>query len=205
MNKYALIALAALGLALSAPVMADAGDATRGKGLSASCAACHGADGNSVNPEWPKLAGQGEAYLFKQLVDYKEGRRQNVLMAGQVANLSTQDMRDLAAFFASQTITPGTADASMVELGEQIYRGGNAATGVAACIACHGPNGQGNPAAMFPKVAGQHAKYNADQLRYFRDESRANDNGRMMRNIARRMTDAEIEAVSQYMVGLSRN
>ncbi|ACL71193.1 cytochrome c class I [Thioalkalivibrio sulfidiphilus HL-EbGr7] len=205
MNKYALIALAALGLALSAPVMADAGDATRGKGLSASCAACHGADGNSVNPEWPKLAGQGEAYLFKQLVDYKEGRRQNVLMAGQVANLSTQDMRDLAAFFASQTITPGTADASMVELGEQIYRGGNAATGVAACIACHGPNGQGNPAAMFPKVAGQHAKYNADQLRYFRDESRANDNGRMMRNIARRMTDAEIEAVSQYMAGLSRN
>ncbi|WP_018954683.1 c-type cytochrome [Thioalkalivibrio sulfidiphilus] len=205
MNKYALIALAALGLALSAPVMADAGDATRGKGLSASCAACHGADGNSVNPEWPKLAGQGEAYLFKQLVDYKEGRRQNVLMAGQVANLSTQDMRDLAAFYASQTITPGTADASMVELGEQIYRGGNAATGVAACIACHGPNGQGNPAAMFPKVAGQHAKYNADQLRYFRDESRANDNGRMMRNIARRMTDAEIEAVSQYMAGLSRN
>ncbi len=205
MNKYALIALAALGLALSAPVMADAGDATRGKGLSASCAACHGADGNSVNPEWPKLAGQGEAYLFKQLVDYKEGRRQNVLMAGQVANLSTQDMRDLAAFFASQTITPGTADASMVELGEQIYRGGNAATGVAACIACHGPNGQGNPAAMFPKVAGQHARYNADQLRYFRDESRANDNGRMMRNIARRMTDAEIEAVSQYMAGLSRN
>lgn len=205
MNKYALIALAALGLALSAPVMADAGDPTRGKGLSASCAACHGADGNSVNPEWPKLAGQGEAYLYKQLVDYREGRRQNALMAGQVANLSNQDMRDLAAFYASQTITPGTADASMVELGEQIYRGGNAATGVAACIACHGPNGQGNPAAMFPKVAGQHAAYSAAQLRYFRDESRANDNGRMMRNIARRMTDAEIEAVSQYMAGLSRN
>jgi cytochrome c553 len=206
MNKYALIALAALGFALSAPVMADdAGDATRGKGLSASCAACHGADGNSVNPEWPKLAGQGETYLYKQLVDYKEGRRQNVLMAGQVANLSNQDMRDLAAYFSSQTMSAGTADAALVELGEQIYRGGNAATGVAACIACHGPNGQGNPAAMFPKVAGQHARYNADQLRYFRDESRANDNGRMMRNIARRMTDQEIEAVSQYMAGLSSN
>ncbi|MFN2348313.1 MAG: cytochrome c [Thioalkalivibrio sp.] len=206
MNKYALIALAALGLSLSAPVLAqDAGDATRGKGLSASCAACHGADGNSVNPEWPKLAGQGEPYLYKQLVDYKEGRRENALMIGQVANLSNQDMRDLAAYYASQSSSAGSADESMVALGEQVYRGGNTASGVAACIACHGPNGQGNPAAMFPKVAAQHARYSADQLRYFRDSSRANDAGRMMRNIARRMTDEEIEAVSQYMSGLTRD
>jgi cytochrome c553 len=204
MKKYAVIALAALGLSVSAPLLAD-GDPTRGKELSAACAACHGADGNSVNPEWPKLAGQGEAYLYKQLVDYKEGRRENVLMAGQVAGLSEQDMRDLAAFFASQTGTPGTADQTKAELGEQIYRGGNAATGVAACIACHGPGGAGNPAAMFPKMAGQHAQYNADQLRQFRDGARANDAGRMMRNVARRMTDEEIAAVSEYMAGLRRD
>jgi cytochrome c553 len=205
MKKYALIALAALGLSMSAPLLADAGDPSRGQQISAACAACHGADGNSVNPEWPKLAGQGEAYLYKQLVDYKEGRRENLLMSGQVAGLSDQDMRDLAAFFASQTVTPGTADAARADLGGQLYRGGNAATGVAACAACHGPAGAGNPAALFPKVASQHAQYSADQLRYFRDSTRANDAGRMMRNIARRMTDEEIAAVSEYMAGLRRD
>ena len=205
MKKYGVIVLAAVGLSLSAPLFADAGDPTRGKELSAACAACHGADGNSVNPEWPKLAGQGKTYLFKQLTDYKEGRRENVLMVGQVAGLSEQDMRDLAAYYAEQSGTSETADEAMVELGEQIYRGGNAATGVPACIACHGPNGAGNPAAMFPKVAGQHAQYSADQLRQFRDNARANDAGRMMRNTVRRMTNEEIEAVSQYMAGLHRD
>ncbi len=205
MKTYALIALAALGLSMSAPLLADAGDPSRGQELSGACAACHGADGNSVNPEWPKLAGQGEAYLYKQLSDYKEGRREDPLMAGQVANLSEQDMRDLAAYFASQTVTGGTADEAMVELGGALYRGGNAATGVAACIACHGPAGSGNPAATFPRVAGQHAQYSANQLRQFRDSSRANDAGRMMRNIARRMTDEEIQAVSEFMAGLRRD
>lgn len=205
MKKYALFAIAALGLSISAAVPADSGDPTRGQELAGACAACHGADGNSTNPEWPKLAGQGEAYLYKQLVDYKEGRREDALMAGQVANLSEQDMRDLAAHFASQTAAPGTADEAHVALGEQIYRGGNAATGLAACIACHGPAGAGNPAAMFPKVAGQHAQYSADQLNQFRDGSRANDAGQMMRNVARRMTEEEIEAVSQYMAGLRRD
>jgi cytochrome c553 len=205
MKTYALIALAALGLSMSTPLLADAGDPSRGQELSGACAACHGADGNSVNPEWPKLAGQGEAYLYKQLSDYKEGRREDPLMAGQVANLSEQDMRDLAAYFASQTASAGTADEAMVELGGALFRGGNAATGVAACIACHGPAGDGNPAAMFPRVAGQHAQYIANQLRLFRDSSRANDAGRMMRNIARRMTDEEIQAVSEFMAGLRRD
>lgn len=203
MKKYVLIAVASLGLYTSAPLLADeAGDPVRGQQISAACAACHGADGNSVNPEWPKLAGQGAPYLYKQLVDYKEGRRENALMTGQVANLSEQDMRDLAAFYAEQTTSPGTAAEDMAELGGQIYRGGNAATNVAACIACHAPSGAGNPAAMFPKVAGQHAAYSADQLRQFREGTRANDAGRMMRNIARRMTDEEINAVSEFMAGL---
>jgi cytochrome c553 len=135
-------------------------------------------------------------------MDYKSGRRENALMAGQVANLDEQDMRDLGAFYARQQLSPGTADEAVAERGERIYRGGIPASGVAACTACHGPTGQGNPAAMFPVVAGQHARYNSDQLRYFRSEQRANDNGRMMRNLAARMSDADIRAVAEYMAGL---
>jgi cytochrome c553 len=193
---------AVLSIALALPVGLQAGDPVRGQELSQACAACHGADGNSVNPEWPKLAGQHAQYIHKQLTDYKSGRRENALMAGQVVNLDEQDMRDLGAFYARQQMAPGTADESVAERGERIYRGGIPAAGVAACTACHGPTGTGNPAAMFPRVAGQHAKYNADQLRYFRSEQRANDNGRMMRNLATKMSDSDIQAVSEYMAGL---
>jgi cytochrome c553 len=181
---------------------AQAGDPARGQQLSQACAACHGADGNSVNPEWPKLAGQHADYIYKQLMDYKSGRRENALMAGQVANLDEQDMRDLGAFYARQQMSTGTADESLAERGERIYRGGIPTAGVAACTACHGATGGGNPAALFPMVAGQHARYNSDQLRYFRSAQRANDNGRMMRNLASKMSDADIQAVSEYMAGL---
>lgn len=191
-----------LSLALSLPLAAHAGDPSRGQQLSQACAACHGPGGNSVNPEWPKLAGQHAEYTYKQLMDYKTGRRENALMVGQVANLSEQDMRDLGAFYARQQISPGTADETLAERGERIYRGGIPSAGVAACSACHGATGRGNPAAAFPKVAGQHARYSADQLRYFRSGQRANDNGRMMRNLAVRMSDADIQAVSEYMAGL---
>jgi cytochrome c553 len=193
---------AVLSIALALPLGLQAGDPARGQELSQACAACHGADGNSVNPEWPKLAGQHAEYIHKQLMDYKSGRRENALMAGQVVNLDEQDMRDLGAFYARQQKAPGTADESVAERGERIYRGGIPAAGVAACTACHGPAGKGNPAAMFPRVAGQHAKYNSDQLRYFRAEQRANDNGRMMRNLATKMSDSDIQAVAEYMAGL---
>lgn len=203
MNYVRSSLFAVLSVALALPIgLQAAGDPVRGQGLSQACAACHGSDGNSVNPEWPKLAGQHASYTHKQLMDYKSGRRQNALMSGQVANLDEQDMWDLAAFYAQQQISPGTADESVAERGERIYRGGIPAQGVPACIACHGPTGNGNPAAMFPVVASQHARYSADQLRYFRSGQRANDNGRMMRNVAARMSDADIEAVSQYMAGL---
>lgn len=203
MNHKLSALFAALSVSLLLPLSAaQAGDPQRGQELSQSCAACHQADGNSVNPEWPKLAGQHPKYTTKQLQDYKSGRRENALMAGQVANLDEQDMRDLSAYFAEQNISSGTADEAVVERGEQIYRGGIPSQNVAACIACHGPNGNGNPEAMFPAVAGQHAQYSADQLRYFRNGDRANDNGRMMRNVARNMSDSDIEAVSQYMAGL---
>ncbi|OOC50276.1 MULTISPECIES: c-type cytochrome [Thioalkalivibrio] len=203
MNHKLSALFAALSVSLLLPLSAaQAGDPQRGQELSQSCAACHQADGNSVNPEWPKLAGQHPKYTTKQLEDYKSGRRENSLMAGQVANLDEQDMRDLSAYFAEQSTSSGTADEEVVERGEQIYRGGIPSQNVAACIACHGPNGNGNPEAMFPAVAGQHAQYSADQLRYFRSGERANDNGRMMRNVARNMSDSDIEAVSQYMAGL---
>ena len=206
MNHKLSALFAALSVSLLLPLSAaQAGDPQRGQELSQSCAACHQADGNSVNPEWPKLAGQHPKYTVKQLQDYKSERRENSLMLGQVANLDEQDMRDLAAFYAEQSISSGTADEEVVERGEQIYRGGIPSQNVAACIACHGPNGNGNPEAMFPAVAGQHAQYSADQLRYFRSGDRANDNGRMMRNVARNMSDSDIEAVSQYMAGLQPN
>ncbi|WP_024327703.1 cytochrome c [Thioalkalivibrio sp. AKL19] len=206
MNHKLSALFAALSVSLLLPLSAaQAGDPQRGQELSQSCAACHQADGNSVNPEWPKLAGQHPKYTVKQLQDYKSERRENSLMLGQVANLDEQDMRDLAAYYAEQEITTETADEEVVERGERIYRGGIPSQNVAACIACHGPNGNGNPEAMFPAVAGQHAQYSADQMRYFRSGDRANDNGRMMRNIARNMSDADIEAVSQYMAGLQPN
>jgi cytochrome c553 len=193
---------AILSLLVLLPAAVQAGDPARGQTLSQACAACHGADGNSVNPEWPKLAGQHPKYLHKQLMDYQTGRRENALMAAQVANLSEQDMRDLAAFYSRQIIVPGTADVAVAERGERIYRGGLPTAGVAACTACHGPTGAGNPAAMFPALSGQHARYAADQLRYFRSGQRANDNGRMMRNLATRLSDADIQAVTEYLAGL---
>lgn len=204
MNKFVSVAIATIGLMVSGQAMALGlgGNADAGKAKSVTCAACHGPDGNSFNPDWPKLAGQGEAYIYKQLQDFKNGTRQDPLMSGQAMGLSDEDMKDLAAFFSSQTISAGMADADKVALGEMLYRGGNAASGVAACTACHGPAGVGNPAAKFPALSSQHAAYGKKQLNDFRSGTRANDAGRMMRNVAARMTDAEIEAVSSYISGL---
>ena len=203
MKKALMIALASLSIGAST-IAWSAGDAAAGKTKAAVCAACHAADGNSINPEWPKLAGQHEAYIIKQLQNYKNKERENVLMSPQAAILSDQDMLDLAAYFSSQEAKPGAADMTKVELGEKIYRGGNIATGVAACAACHGPAGAGNPAAKFPSLQGQHATYTKLQLNMFRNGSRANDAGKMMRNIASKMSDVEIEAVSEYIAGLQK-
>lgn len=180
-----------------------AGDAAVGKAKSATCAGCHGVDGNSPNPEWPKLAGQHPAYLDKQLQDFKAGeQRNNAMMAPMVASLSEQDMADLAAYFAAQEIQMGAADEALVELGEKIYRGGNPVTGVAACSGCHGPRGNGNPAANFPSISGQYAKYVEMQLHAFKKGERSNDAGKMMRNTAAKMSAEEIKAVASYVQGL---
>jgi cytochrome c553 len=180
-----------------------AGDAEAGKAKAASCAACHGVDGNSINPEWPKLAGQHEGYLVKQLFYFGHGERDNPTMKGLVANLSEQDAQDIAAYFASQTATIGAADPELVEFGERIYRGGNSDSGVAPCMGCHGPNGGGNPAANYPALRGQHARYVENQMHGFASGNRVNENAKkMMQILASRMTNREISAVASYIQGL---
>jgi cytochrome c553 len=164
------------------------------------CSACHGADGNSAVTLNPKLAGQHPQYLLKQLTNFKEGKRANAVMAGMVANLSADDMKDLAKYFAGQKLALGKAKSNGAgSLGEKIYRGGNAASGVPACAACHGANGAGIPK-QYPRLAGQHADYSLQQLRTLRTGERAN--APMMMTIAAKMTDAEMQAVADYMQGL---
>jgi cytochrome c553 len=171
------------------------------------CAACHAADGNSAIPINPSLAGQHPEYTYKQLMNFKSqggkpAERNNGVMAGMVANLSEDDMKNIAAYFAAQKAKPGVArNAALVKQGEAIYRGGVAAKGVAACASCHAPNGAGMPA-QFPRLAGQHADYTASQLKAFRAGQRANDAAQRMRGVAAKMSDQEIAAVSEYIAGL---
>ncbi len=180
-----------------------AGDAAKGEAKAAACAACHGADGNSTNPEWPKLAGQHAAYLVKQITDFQAAAmRSNPLMAPMLVGVSEQDAADLAAYFSSKPPTLGFASAEWHDLGERIYRAGIKESGTPACIACHGPRGLGNPLAGFPRLAGQHAKYTLKQLENFRSLTRRNDVGEMMRDAVRYMTPAQMQAVASYIAGL---
>jgi len=200
--KKWLLAVAAGWILSTSYTISAAGDAATGKTISASCAACHGTDGNSTNPQWPSLAGQHPDYIVKQLQNFKSGARPNAIMAPMTASLSEQDMQNLAAFFSSQKIKLGLADPEMVILGEQIYRGGSLEAGLAACIGCHSPTGSGNPAALFPSLSGQHAAYVVNQLKAFRDGQRTNDHASMMRDIAAKMTEREMQAVAEYLQGL---
>ncbi len=201
MRQHLLIGLMAGLLLLQGNASAD-GDASAGQAKSATCAACHGTDGNSANPEWPKIAGQHASYIVMQLQAYKDGKRQNALMSAQAMGLSKQDMEDLAAFYASQTPAPGKADPEFVATGERVYRGGNADRGVPACIACHGPAGKGNPLTAYPRLDGQHATYTYAQLKAYAVQERKSDKNQMMRNIADRMSDSDMRAVAAYIQGL---
>ena len=171
------------------------------------CVACHAADGNSMAPANPKIAGQIEGYLAKQLANFKpqgdkKAERENPIMAGMVANLSPDDMRGLAAYYAGQKLKPAAAkDKKLAEQGQKLWRGGNMASGVAACSGCHGPDGAGIPS-QYPRISGQYAEYVEAQLKAFKAGARANDPNGMMRGVAARMTDAEIKAVSEYAAGL---
>ena len=204
--KLSLPALSMMALAIAATSFSTpvaAGTAEAGQAKSVTCSACHGMDGNSLNPEWPSLAGQHEAYIVKSLQSFKSGARQNVLMSSMALPLTDEDMSDLAAYFAAQKPTGGVADPELVSAGERLYRGGNKETGVPACLACHGPTGRGNPAAGWPSIAGQHATYSAGQLVAYRGKQRATDGDtQMMRNVAATLTDDEIKAVASYIQGL---
>jgi cytochrome c553 len=178
------------------------GAAAAGQAKAVTCAACHGSDGNSANPEWPSLAGQHASYIVKQLKAFKGGARKNDMMAPMAMGLSGQDMEDVAAYFESQTARGLEADKSKVELGQRLYRGGNAKSQTPACLACHGPAGRGNPAAMFPSIRGQQATYVVAQLNAYKKGSRSTDATRAMNDIAAKLSDEEILAVASFVQGL---
>jgi cytochrome c553 len=186
-----------------APATAAKGDAAKAqKIVNDVCGACHGTDGNSTSPTYPSLAGQSPEYLAKQLREFKSGARKNAIMAPNAATLSNEDMLNLAAYYSAQQPKPRLAkDAALAAEGQKIYKGGNAGSGVPACASCHGPAGAGIPV-QFPRLAGQHAKYVESQLKNFRSGDRANDGGKMMQVIARKMTDHEMKAVAEYINGL---
>lgn len=200
-----LVSVFAIGVAQAQSLVEGSADA--GKAKSITCGACHGADGNSVNPEWPSIAGQHAPYIVQQLQAFKSGARANPLMTGQAMILSEQDMADLAVYFESLPAAPkAVADPAMVDKGEALYKGGDREDSVAACIACHGPSGRGNPAAMYPSIAGQYAVYTAKQLRDYASGSRKSDAPtRVMRDIAARLSEDDIKAVASYVQGLYGN
>jgi len=199
MFRTTIRAMLIFSLALTAPLGANAQDA---KTKAAACGACHGPDGNSVNPDWPKLAGQHPDYIVTQLEYFKSGQRKNVNMNAMAAPLSPEDMADVAAYFSSQTLKIGSVDAATAAAGAGLYRGGNKASGVPACMACHGPNGAGNPAAKMPSLRGQHAKYTTTQLLAYKSGERAAGQASIMATIASRLTAQEIEQVAAYLEGL---
>jgi cytochrome c553 len=193
------------GSLAAASASAQEGSVEAGRTKAATCAACHGIDGNSVTPDWPMLAGQHAGYIVRQLRAFKEGERTHVTMKPFADMLSEQDMLDVAAYFEAQTPTPKGADPALVTLGQQIYRGGVPARGVAACIACHGPEGDGNPLAAYPRIGGQHAAYTTKQLNLYRTGDRRSDIelNQMMRNVASQLFEDEIRALASYVQGLN--
>ncbi|HES76113.1 MAG TPA: cytochrome c4 [bacterium] len=196
--------------AVDVPVVPASGDVAAGKAKSAMCMACHGADGNSPSSAFPSIAGQGASYIAKQLQDYKSGKRVNALMVGMVAALSPEDMQNLGAFYASQSVTPQAPAAAeaqpLIEQGRVLYQTGRAANGatpaVAACSACHGATGYGNAPAVYPSLHAQHAAYTELMLKSFRDGTRSNDMNAIMRQAGQALTDDDIRALAAYTASM---
>jgi cytochrome c553 len=207
--KIKFIPIITIASLLLATVQAQAeslidGSAEAGQSKAITCTACHGAEGNSMSPLWPNIAGQNANYLLLQMQAFKDGSRSDPLMTSQSMLLSDQDMKDLAVYFES---LPGAAqavaNADLVARAESLYRGGNSAEGVAACIACHGPTGRGNPAAGYPALNGQHAAYTAKQLQDYAAGTRTSDDPtHQMRDIAERLGKEDIQALASYVQGL---
>ena len=217
-NRRTFFSIAAIVFSMSSAAVASdtsPSDPEAGKALSTSCAACHGNDGNSPVSAFPKIAGLGEKYLYRQLRDVKSGARVIVAMTGQLDNKSDQDLRDLAAYFDSQALQITGAkeakvkvnsglDVDSLTLGERVYRAGNAEVGVPSCMGCHSPRGLGNAPAGYPRIGGQYAEYIALQLRSYRGGERTNGaESSIMRAVAEHMSDAEIDSVANYISGLN--
>ncbi|MBT8090790.1 MAG: cytochrome c4 [Gammaproteobacteria bacterium] len=206
-NKLAPI-FAFAGLVLAAyPAQAASlvdGSADAGKAKALTCTACHGPEGNSSNALWPNIAGQNAKYILAQLMAFKDGSRKDPLMSSQAMLLSAEDMADLAVYYESlPAAAQAVADADLVARGEALFRGGDLGNGTAACMACHGPTGRGNPAAIYPALNGQHAAYTVKQLQAYAAGTRETDGKtRMMREIAARLDKEDIEAVASYVQGL---
>ena len=209
-NVFASISTLGTCLALAltaAPAAAQSlvdGDASVGQARSVTCVACHGGDGNSVNPLWPNIAGQHATYTAETLIAFREGKRYDPVMTNQAMLLAEEDIDDIAVYFEGlQAAVQSVADPSTVSRGETLYRGGDSENGIAACIACHGPAGRGNAAAGYPALAGQHAAYTAKQLRDYASGARESDGPtEVMRAIAARLTQDDIAAISSYLQGL---
>ena len=190
------------------PKTFSSGDADKGSQLVESCAACHGADGNSISTDWPKLAGQNQKYLYEQLKYFRDEERMNVLMMAVTPYLQTlndEDLLDIAAFYSKYNISGGQAknDEELLALGTQLYRFGNMKEQIPACTSCHGVYGQGNSLAGYPSVGGQQIGYLTSSLKAYRSKERnAGESSLIMQSIAENLTDYEIEALANYMHGV---
>jgi cytochrome c553 len=211
MLKAAVVTFLLLGFSIAHPSPLIEGSAKDGATKNATCVACHGVDGNSVNPEWPSLAGQSAVYIAEQLQLFRAGVRNNVLMQPMVANLSDKDIDDLAAYYATQTPKGLEADPSYWQAGEKLYRVGDSSKNIPACIACHGPTGAGNPAAGYPALRAQHAIYAIKQLKDYAAGTRyqaaqkgqpESRNGQMMVTIAQRLSEEDMRSLATYVQGL---
>ena len=199
---FVLFGLMICAGAVSAEPLVD-GDVEAGKTKSGQCAACHGPQGNMQSGQFPKLAGQGAPYIYEQLKLFKSGDRQNGVMAGQVAGMNDQDMKDLAAYFADQQTRPGAADVKVAPAGAAIYHGGDPENDIPSCAGCHGPSGLGNAAAKFPRLSGQSPQYVAAQLKAYRDGKRSGyRNATIMNGVAENLSDDDIQALASYVAGL---
>lgn len=202
MLRYFAVLLLLVYPVLATQAQTTAGDPERGKKKAQSCAACHGADGNSSNPAWPKLAGQHPDYIVTQLKAFKSGARNNPQMSPMAEGLSEEDMQDLAAYYSSQKMSLDSVKPEFVDTAETLYRAGKAEAGMPACIACHGPKGDGVPGVAYPRIGGQHADYTAAQLKAYRSGERQGGQAQVMQDIAKHLTDAEIQALASYISGL---
>ena len=202
MKRLWILAITITGAIVSNSALPAAGNVEAGATKAVVCQACHGANGNSTNPDWPSLAGLGADYIADQLKNFKDAKRNNPVMMPNVANLSPDDMADLGAYFDSLTNTGLEADPSYWQAGEKLYRAGDATRAIPACMACHGPTGRGNEPAKFPALRGQQSVYVAKQLNDYASGARSTGPNGIMQTIAKRLTPDDIRNLASYLQGI---